>query len=440
MINSTSLDKFDNNEYQIHCSAAQLEKDLNILKGIMAGINSDHNVNTQEIALIKDWIDDARAFERYYPYRVFIDNLRKVIADNVITEEEIQDINWLCEQYLNKDNPYYCAITSATQTLTGILSGITADGEINEEEIDFLNHWLDEHLFLRKTWLFDEIYRVTKEIVFTRHLSPNLLAEIQKITNMVASDLGNTDNSKLIENIKLDTDISEITIEGKTFCITGNSLYNSRKEIVEMIEDHGGTAMNGVSSKTDYLLICDEKNSCWAFASYGRKVEKALQLQKSGKSKIEIVYEVDFYKQLEKPKTSQPVSDSFHAFAELLAIRFSNESELPNRLKNEPTKSKTNQNSAAEISFRQKVDSWKFIIANMRERIPSELVLRFISLNPSIEENTTQVTQVKDFLDFTDYLILKRDDEKCDDDELGLLSTLHTQFQKVIEKRISERK
>lgn len=299
MINSTSLDVFDNNGYQIYCSAAQLEKDLNILKGIMAGINSDHNVNLHEVALIKDWINNARAFERYYPYRVFIDNLRKVIEDNIITEEEVQDINWLCQQYLNKDNPYYCAITSATQTLTGILSGITADGEINEEEIDFLNHWLDEHLFLRKTWLFDEIYRVTKEIVFTRHLSPNLLSEIQKITNMVASDLGETDNSKLIENIKLDTEHSEIVIEGKSFCITGNSLYNTRREIVEMIESNGGVAMTAVSSKTNYLLICDEKNSCWAFASYGRKVEKALQLQSSGKSNIEILYEVDFYRHLE---------------------------------------------------------------------------------------------------------------------------------------------
>ncbi len=302
MINSTTLEKYDSNDYQKYCSAAQLEKDLNILKGILAGVLSDNQINPQEISLIKDWIKNARNYETYYPYRVFIQNLNKVIEDNIITEEEVADINWLCDQYLNKENPYYNAITSATQTLTGIISGITSDGVINQEEIGFLNHWLDEHLFLYKTWLFDEVYKIVKEIVFTRHLSANLLDELNKISSMVASDLGGADNTNLIENIKLDTQQSDINIDGKLFCITGSSLYYPRKEIVEMIENYGGIAMNGVSAKVDYLLICDEKSSCWAFASYGRKVEKALELKRSGKSNIEVLYEIDFYKYIQNLK------------------------------------------------------------------------------------------------------------------------------------------
>lgn len=137
--------------------------------------------------------------------------------------------------------------------------------------------------------------------------------------------------------------------------------------------------------------------------------------------------------------TTTRENDIFHAFAELLTIRLSNENELPNRLKSDSTKSKVNQNSAAEILFRQKVDLWKSIINNMRDRIPRELIIKIVSLNPNVEENVTQVTQVKDYLDFTNYFILKRDVEKCGDEEVGLLSFLHTQFQKVIENRISGR-
>ena len=240
MLNSTSLEKFDNNQYQQYCSAAQLEKDLNILKGILLGVKSDQIVNQHEISLVKDWIDAARDYERFYPYRVFIDNLQKVIADNIITDEETKDMLWLCAQYLNKDNPYYDIITSATQTLTGILNGITADGVINEQEIDFLSKWLDENLFLRKTWLFDEIYFLAKEIAHTKKLDSVHVEKLHKLSSMIASDLGDSDNSALIENIKLDPDEIEIILEGRTFCITGNSLYNTRKEIAQMIENKGG--------------------------------------------------------------------------------------------------------------------------------------------------------------------------------------------------------
>ena len=142
-MNENTLSVFDNNKYQQYCSAAQLEKDLNILKGILMGIISDSQINTKEIHLIKDWIDAARDFENFFPYRVFIDNLRKTIEDNIITDEETNDLLWLCDQYLNKSNPYYCLITSATQTLTGVLSGISADGIINNQEIEYLNTWLN---------------------------------------------------------------------------------------------------------------------------------------------------------------------------------------------------------------------------------------------------------------------------------------------------------
>jgi len=298
-MNIATLESFDNNKYQAYASKAQLEKDLNILKGILFGIKADSLVNQREIGLVKDWIDAVRDFEKYFPYRVFIENLRKVIADDIITEDEAEDLQWLCEQYLDKKNPYYNIITSATQQLTGIISGITADGKVNNEELSYLNDWLNENKYLSNTWLFDEVTKIINKVVEDGYFSAESEKQLLNISSIILSDLGDSDNSSLIDSIKLNPSENEIVIEGKAFCITGNSLYNTRAEIVQLIQDRGGVVRTSVSTKTDYLLICDEKNSCWAFSTYGRKVEKAMQLQSNQNHNIGFLYEVDFYKHIE---------------------------------------------------------------------------------------------------------------------------------------------
>ncbi len=124
-------------------------------------------------------------------------------------------------------------------------------------------------------------------------------------------------------------------------------------------------------------------------------------------------------------------------FAELLTFRFTNENELPNRKKKNASKAKPNMNSLAEIQYKESFNNWKTVINNMRKGLPSDTFQRIAGLQPSVLPNTTHVTQVQDFNDFTDYFILRRDIQNCEDLELGLLSLLHTQFQKEIQRRIN---
>ena len=57
---------------------------------------------------------------------------------------------------------------------------------------------------------------------------------------------------------------------------------------------YGGFVVNTVSSKLNYLIVCDEKNSCWAFTCYGKKIEQAMKQRKQG-SNLVIVHEFDLY-------------------------------------------------------------------------------------------------------------------------------------------------
>ena len=52
-----------------------------------------------------------------------------------------------------------------------------------------------------------------------------------------------------------------------------------------------------MTQKTDYLIVGNEGNPCWAFSCYGRKVEKAVELRKKG-SNIQIINEDDFWNAL----------------------------------------------------------------------------------------------------------------------------------------------
>ena len=56
----------------------------------------------------------------------------------------------------------------------------------------------------------------------------------------------------------------------------------------------GGSISKGITKTTDYLIVGDGGNPCWAFACYGRKVEAAVQLRKLG-HQISLVHEFDFW-------------------------------------------------------------------------------------------------------------------------------------------------
>ena len=65
-------------------------------------------------------------------------------------------------------------------------------------------------------------------------------------------------------------------------------------EFSKLIKQLGGEVMNSVSAKLDYLIIGADANPCWAYTCYGRKVEKAVELRKSG-ARLILVHENDFH-------------------------------------------------------------------------------------------------------------------------------------------------
>ncbi len=298
-MDTKKFDNFDNGSFKRFSNPSLIEKDLQTLVGIIKGIKSDSVINDKEHSEVAAWINSHKAYEDKQPYKEVIDIIRQALADNILTHEESENIIWFCNQYINKTG-YFDAITSGIQSLTGIIKGIAIDNEINIKELEYLDQWLEEHDFLKNTWPYDELYNLTTNIIQDRIITTEEHEALLNFCKALVGDKEDSSNSALISSLK--TGFYQIdptiTIQENIFCITGNSKKFKRREIAEKIELYGGFVVDNVSSKLNYLVVCDEKNSCWAFTCYGRKIEEAIKHRKQG-TKLLIVHEFDLYDTLE---------------------------------------------------------------------------------------------------------------------------------------------
>lgn len=290
---------FDNKEYQRFSNPAVIEKNLQILVGIFNGIKSDNVINDSEKQALFTWVSAQAEHESKQPYREVISLLRGALSDNILTPEEIENITWFCNQYIDKSG-YYSALTAGVQQLIGIVKGISIDNEINAEELQYLDDWLEENNYLKNTWPYDELYNLVTSILQDRIVTKEESESLLHFCKAISHDDAAQSSNDFIEALK--TGFYQIdpaiTVQESTFCITGLSKKYKRREIAEKIELFGGIVTDNVSSKLNYLIVCDEKNSCWAFTCYGRKIEEAMKHRKKGMNLV-IVHEYDLYDTLE---------------------------------------------------------------------------------------------------------------------------------------------
>jgi hypothetical protein len=135
-----------------------------------------------------------------------------------------------------------------------------------------------------------------------------------------------------------------------------------------------------------------------------------------------------------------PAVDRIGVAAHMLAIRFSEDADLPARYRQlkQPSRKFRNSKEDSEIEkrFKLNAESWMQLIHAMLARIDESQAWRFINSSPQFDGGTNKVVEHKDFCDFLDYLILRRDVEHCGSEELGGLALLSIAFQREVEKHI----
>jgi hypothetical protein len=288
----------ENKDLLILTVKARADKAISTLKGILSGIALDKEVNNHEVQELNLWVQNHNDLIKRNPFNEFMNIISEMTNNNIPKLEVIEDLFWLCQKY-ESDNYYYNTVTSDLQILQGICHGILSDGEINDIEILELNKWLAENEHLNTYYPYDELRSILLSVISDKKIDEDeklilkaYFKEFVKITNIqIENKLINETKDISIQGLCTSDPIVEF--EGKTFCISGILQRGTRQDIENEIIKHGGIPINNISKKTDYLIIGDNGNPAWAFACYGRKVEKALGLRKEGHT-IVLIHEYDF--------------------------------------------------------------------------------------------------------------------------------------------------
>ncbi len=92
-----TVEIYDSENYRRYTKPHELFKSINILEGIITGINIDNIVDEKEIEELTNWCDLHRHLINKDPYKSIIEEIDIVLQDNLLTQEEIEDIIWLCK-------------------------------------------------------------------------------------------------------------------------------------------------------------------------------------------------------------------------------------------------------------------------------------------------------------------------------------------------------
>ena len=276
---------------------ARLEKTINSLLGIVEGIAADSRINATEIGFLRNWLDEHQEMANLHPLNELMPVVANALDDGVLSSEEQQDIRWLCERL--RSNQYFDAVTSDMQRLHAMVGAIAADAAVSEAELRGLSAWLSEHYHLKTCWPYDEIDSLVTKVMSDGRIDDQEHRLVHGFFSefIALFDDRTVTSPPIIEGTSLGglcAVCPEITFAESTFCFTGTSSKYSRTEFSKLVKSLGGEPMNGVSGKLNYLVIGADGNPCWAYACYGRKVEKAVELRKQGK-RIAIVHENDFH-------------------------------------------------------------------------------------------------------------------------------------------------
>lgn len=278
---------------------SRFEKSVNSLLGLLEGIALDGRVTSGEMAILRAWISDHQDVANRHPYTELIPPLIAAVADGVLGAEEREDLKWLCNRL--RSTEFFDMVTADLQRLHALVGGIAADGQITTDEMRGLSDWLTEHEHLKTCWPYDEIEALTTKVLSDGRIDE---AEHKTLLHFFTEFLAVLDERTIVRPIVFEGPEKKIgalcavspaiSFRGSTFCFTGASSKYKRSDFELQVRELGGDPIPNVTSKLNYLVIGAEGNPCWAFACYGRKVEKAVELRRRG-VKVVILHENDFH-------------------------------------------------------------------------------------------------------------------------------------------------
>lgn len=182
-------------------------------------------------------------------------------------------------------------LTRASQVLSGIVTGILADGHLHDMEVQMLRTWLSENAEVTRVWPGSAVARLIDEAladgVIDESEREHLVVTLRQICSVEFAETGSVTPD--VCAIPFDSD-APLDVRDCTVCHTGEFIYGTRKACEALTAKAGGAPVASVSKKVHFLVVGAHVSPDWVTASYGRKIMQAMELRMQGHS-IRIVPE-----------------------------------------------------------------------------------------------------------------------------------------------------
>jgi NAD-dependent DNA ligase len=187
------------------------------------------------------------------------------------------------------DTPYYHKFNMKRLSdriideLIGICKGCIVDQELTDEEIRFLERWISENSEFKELYPVNVFYQRIREILLDGVVDDE---ERKQLFSLLVEFTGVGQDNKRVKassSLPLDHPLPEIIIPGNSFCFTGVFAFGTRERCETETTLRQGLLSKNVSQGTDYLVIGAMSSVDWIHSSYGRKIEKAMELKQKKK-------------------------------------------------------------------------------------------------------------------------------------------------------------
>lgn len=175
----------------------------------------------------------------------------------------------------------------AINTLYGLIMGITADQEVNDNEIHFLNLWLSDNEIYTNTFplniIKNRIADILADNIITREEREDFY---QTLINIIGGDYFENGMAGGLSTTYGVEEPESIIISGSSFCLTGAFVSGPRDKCEKAIAKFGGKTLKTVTKTLDYLVVGTLASRDWVASNHGRKIEKALYYKEKGSTVI----------------------------------------------------------------------------------------------------------------------------------------------------------
>lgn len=166
--------------------------------------------------------------------------------------------------------------------LLNMLEDISDDGIISPSEIKELLTWMAYNQDLSGNVEFDKMWNALSSILKDGKITHE---EHQALLTLA---------KQLQDPVKAAQTVTDLSLDGKNVCLSGDFDHGSKAEITALLQDRGAIVLDSVTKKVDYLIVGGQGSSAWAAGNYGTKVKKALAMQEKGIN-IQIIREADLF-------------------------------------------------------------------------------------------------------------------------------------------------